>query len=179
MIPSPWRLIGVAVACAATVAGYLWWAGHQQDIGEQRAMGRYEAAIAAQKQEVGRLLAHATARALRAEIDMQRAALAQAEKDNQNATTIRDLGARLAAGGERLRDPAGGAGCGRSGGGTPPASPASAASGAGDTAEAPGLLSADLSRLLRDLTRDADHINAAYIASRLDAERLRGQCYAQ
>lgn len=174
MIPIPWRLLGVAALAVGSVLAYKWWAGHQQQIGEDRATARYEAALTAQKQEAGRKLAHATARALRAEIDMQRGALEQAEKDRQNEATANDLRGRLAAGGGRLRDPAG---CGRSGGNAPATSAASSANSDRDAAEAPGLLSASLSGLLRALTAEADRINNAYISSRADAARMREQCF--
>jgi hypothetical protein len=101
---------------------------------------------------------------------------AQEKKDADNAKTIAAQDARLrgpaaSAPGGQLRDPNAGAGDCRAG----PKGDAAADAGSGQEhpPEAGGLLSGQLSGLLRKLTREADGINAAYESARADALMCR------
>jgi hypothetical protein len=98
----------------------------------------------------------------------------QNAKDYQNAKTVTALSDRLrrtADSAGRLRDP-NAPGCGGSGGGAAPAAASAAADRAADPAVPGGLLSAELSGLLRERLEQADRINDAYASCRAVAIRL-------
>lgn len=110
-----------------------------------------------------------------AEMRLVRALRNQEETDAFNKTQVADLQRRLdaavTAGSGRLRDPNG---CGAT-----RREPAGAAAPAAehrdaDGAETAGLLSAQLTGLLRRLAREADEVNAAYASCRADLLRKSG-----
>lgn len=178
MNPMAWlnpgrRLLYLALS-GALVLGYTTWRDRQQDIGEQRAIQRYEATLAVQKNQAAQLLATETTRANAAERRARELIAQQEEKDASNLKTIGALAARLrafAGPDGRLRDP--NAAAGRGGGGSGPAgAPAAApADRPADPAQAGGLLSAELSELLRARLIEAEQINAAYTSCRTDLMR--------
>jgi len=95
----------------------------------------------------------------------------QKEKDNAAQLTIAGLDRKLAAAG-RLRDP-NATGCRPSGPPTTSPDPARASAGDGDGTQTDGLLSVQLSELLRARLLEADTINAAYASCRADTRELR------
>ena len=170
--PGRW-LLYLALA-AALVAGYHAWANHLQAIGEQRTTLRYEAALAQQKADAAALLATETAKVREAERRARELLIKQEKRDAKNRKTVAGLEGRLAAlaGPDgRLRDPNAQPGCGGSGAGPEGAPPAGAADRPGDGAQAGGLLSAELSGLLRARLIEADAINLAYTSCRADLLR--------
>lgn len=168
-----WRPLAALALLALAVWAYVHWRDTQRGIGAAAERKVWEQAVQRQKDEARATLedarrrveiAEGAAAALRQEQDL---------KDTQNAKTVADLELRLAHAG-RLRDPnAKPARCGGSGASPGPQGTASASAGRDDAAEAPGLLSAELSGLLRNLTAEADRINIAYESSREDARNLR------
>jgi hypothetical protein len=130
--------------------------------------------VVAQKLEARLLLEKLTAEVKQLQARLIDAQKAQEKKDANNQAVIdaqaRRLADAAAAHGGQLRDPNG---CGR--GGASPEGQGGAAAGTGEEhrAEAGGLLSAQLSRLLGKLTREADNINAAYESCRADAVNVR------
>ena len=170
---NPLRWLMLLGLVMALWVGYHVWEAHQQGIGEERAEQRWKLRVAEQKTDAANALAVETNRALKAERELQDARQAQEKRDAQNRATIADLQGRLAAAAGpagRLRDPfAQASGCGGGGSGAPAAPASAASSGGADGSQAAGLLSAPLTRLLRELTAEADAVNAAYIACRLDA----------
>lgn len=173
---NPTRWLILAALAGALVLGYFAWASHQQDIGENRATARYEAALSQQKAEASAKLQAETAKVKQTESQLNAARAALEDKDAQAAKTIAQLRADLrrksrAAGGPGLRDPFAGSRLGGSGplGIAAPGSIGSAAS----PAEASGLLSEPLERLLLEDYADADELNRAYAACRADAFSVR------
>jgi len=161
--------LGLAVALWAAYAA---WADHQQGIGAAAERAIWTVAMEKQKADARRDLDAANARADAAENAVTTLRNAQNLKDAENEKITTELGRKLLVAG-RLRDPNAPARCG---GGSPAGGTASATSpgnSPNDTAETPGLLSTDLSGLLRTVTREADAINLAYIASRADGDQLR------
>jgi hypothetical protein len=158
---------------AALLIGYNLWASHQQGIGEERATDKYNTLIATQKVEAADLLAKETARVTATEKALQASKNNQEIQDAKNTKVVAGLTTRLRdlTVNGRLRDPH--AGRGPSGN----AGPGNATSGPGDCpdhgAEAPGVLSAELSGLLQRLALEADEINVAYTSCRADAESVR------
>lgn len=130
-----------------------------------------------QKDEAAQTLAEETGKKEAAEKELAAFKAELERKDATNKAIVVALAERLrVAGGPagRLRDPNGASGCGQGGGGAAGATPAPASGGAADPAETGGLLSAPLTRLLRELQREADDINTAYAACRPDALKVRG-----
>lgn len=168
-----WRIFAALALAAASVWLYLHWRDVQRDVGATAERAEWQARIDAQKAEAAELLADAKMRVEKAEGVAATLRQDQDLKDAQNVQTIAGYERRLATAG-RLRDPnASPARCGSGGASPGPQSAIGASTGADDTTEAPGLLSADLSGLLRTLTREADELNNAYITSRADAAQLR------
>lgn len=163
------------VICTVVIVGYSY---YQQRVGESRATAAYNTAIDQQKIDAGATLARETGKTREAEQALQAFKNQQEIRDAENKTIASGLAAQLrAAAGTagRLRDPnASPAGCGGGGSGTPGTDPARAGGGAGDTSEAGGLLSADLTELLLSQAKAADDINVAYTSCRADAFNLRG-----
>lgn len=168
-------VVATIAVVAGLIFGYITWANHQQKIGEDRATARYNQAIDKQKKAAAETLAKETARALAAERTLQDLKNRQEVQDAKNQKERERLAARLrdlADGNGRLRDP--NAGRGECGGGADGADPATAGNRPGHGTETGGLLSADLSGLLRRLQREADEINDAYASCRADAMAVRG-----
>jgi predicted Abi (CAAX) family protease len=143
--------------------------------GYNRARAAYTAAIVAQKAQASALLASETAKVRTAEQALQAITNSQNLKDAENVQNLATLSDRLrrAAGpAGRLRDPHA-AGCGVSSAATSSAPATAASDSAADPAQADGLVSEPLSRLLRELTASADQINAAYASCRADAFAVR------
>lgn len=170
-----YRALAVGVLIGLLVLGYEAWAARQQAIGEARATTAYNAAIDRQKREAAALLAIETAKANAATTALADFKTEREKQDVENQSAIDRLAARLraAAGAAgRLRDP-NAAGCGGGGGGAPGTDSARAGGGAGDTAEASGLLSAELTELLLGQARIADDVNVAYASCRADTLNIR------
>ena len=163
---------------AAVVFGYFSWRDTQQQIGEERATVSYNEKITKQKDEATRTLNVEKAKVAALEVRLAAFKELQEKKDADNKATIVDLkrsllGTSRADG--RLRDPNGDAGCGRGGDGAPGEAPATALAGSGDEAGEAGLLSVQLSSLLRNRLFRADEINNAYRSCRADSLNLRGE----
>lgn len=173
--PARW-LLYLALAGSLWL-GYTTWRDRHQDIGEQRATQRYEAALAVQKTQAAQLLATETTRANEAERRARELIAQQEKNDASNLKTIGTLAARLralAGPDGRLRDPNVGAGCGGGGSGPAGAPAAAPADRPADPAQTGGLLSAELSELLRARLTEADEINLAYTSCRADLMRRAG-----
>lgn len=172
---NPYRWLLAAALVAALVAGYFAWADHIGDVREAAVTARYNAAIDAQKKEATQKLADETAKVAAAEKALNDFKSQQEIKDATNQKTAAGLSARLrdAAGpAGRLRDPHA-AGCGGGGGGAQSAAATGADDSPADRAQAGGLLSAQLTRLLQQLAAEADGINLAYRSCRADAWSMR------
>jgi hypothetical protein len=168
MIPLPTKLILALTTFIVVMCGVLVFGQHRYSQGEAAATERALTAISMLKAEASKALAAETAKTRQAEQALNDFKNSQELKDAQSVKTIADLADRLrrsAGAVGRLRDP-NAAGCGAGRGG--PASDAAAAAPAGpaDGAEVGGLLSAELSGLLQQLTVEADQINAAYASCR-------------
>lgn len=178
---NPTRWLMLIAAVGALALGYVAWADHQQDIGEARATERFGKAIAVQKAEAARVLAVEVAKVAAAQAALQEFKNQQEIKDAENQKTVSNLSARLrglAGPAGRLRDPhAGRCGCG--GGDATAAVAPAPGDRADDAAEAGGLVSEPLSRLLLELTVSADEINTAYISCRADAFAVRSGALVQ
>jgi hypothetical protein len=148
----------------------------QQAIGRAEQLAVDQAAINKQKREADTLLASETAKTKAAEDGLRNFKDQQELKDANNRKTVAGLERRLADAaadhGGSLRDP-NAAGCGPSGSGAKGADSASASDRPADAAGTGGLLSVQLSDLLRARLRRADEINDAYASCRDDAMHLR------
>ncbi|MDP3652409.1 MAG: hypothetical protein Q8R67_12075 [Rhodoferax sp.] len=128
------------------------------------------------KRKAADTLASEITKTRKAEQALQDITNTQNLKDANHAKTVADLSDRLrriAGPAGRLRDPHAGAGCGGGSSGAPGADPGAPGDRPADPAETGGLLSAELSGLLRERLREADDINAAYASCRADAYTLR------
>ena len=144
--------------------------------GYQRAKAEDTAAINKQKAQAADQLAAEIQKTRTAEKALQTLKNDQELKDATHQKTVASLSDRLRTLSDpsgRLRDPHA-RGCGPSGSGTPSETAPALSDRPADPAEADGLLSADLSGLLRQLTREADDINVAYASCRADAYAVRG-----
>ncbi|MBU2539155.1 MAG: hypothetical protein KKH22_12035 [Proteobacteria bacterium] len=170
---------GAAVLLVALlVAGYSFWANHQQGIGEARATAAYNKAIDDQKLTAAATLALETAKTVAIEKRLQDLKNRQEVKDANNKKITAALTARLHDLTDphgRLRDPHADAECGSRSGGTNDSNAAGPGNSPDHGTEATGILSAELSGLLQRLTIEADEINNAYISCRADAEAVRTQ----
>lgn len=159
---------------AAVLVGLFYAERYIEGVGYSRAQAKYEGAISKQKETAAALLAMETNKARAAESALYAAKTNQEIQDAEHQKTVAGLSARLrdlAGPAGRLLDP-NAAGCGCSGSGAA----GQAASTPGDRAdytETGGLLSAQLSGLLQQLTREADDINNAYESCRADAFAVR------
>lgn len=171
MIPvSPAIILGVVLAFVLAIAGASWKA---YDAGEASQLLVDQAEVAQQKQEAARELLYQMSKTNEAERKLALNVSQQEVKDGLNSNAIDDLSAQLrtAARGGRLRDPNGGRGaCGSGAAGT---AARSARPGQDNGAEAPGLLSAELTGLLQRLQREADDINNAYASCRAERWSLQ------
>lgn len=173
---NPGRWLLLLAACAALIAGGYALVDHIGDVREAQVDARWKAAVDKQKVEAAGKLADETGKVLKIERELGAARAAQETRDAKNRKTVAGLERRLAdaaaANGGRLRDP-NAAGCGGSGGSAETAVAAGADDRAGDGAKTGGLLSVQLSDLLRARLRDADEINIAYASCRADSLKLR------
>lgn len=148
--------------------------------GYDRAKAETNAALEAQKREAGEVLAAETAKTRAAEESLRTFKLIQDNKDAQAQNTIAALSGRvrqLAGPAGRLRDP-NAQGCRGSGSGTQGEALPRTPDRPGDGAEAGGLLSAELTRLLRRLASEADAINTAYASCRADINAVRAKLFS-
>ncbi len=166
---------------AALIAALFFGEQYIEGLGYQRAQTEDRVAMEEVKREAASTLASEIDKTRTAEQALQDQKTQQERNDADHQKTIADLSDRLSGlasrNAGRLRDPYAlqPAGC-RPGGGGTPRNPASAAGDrAADPTEADGLLSKQLSDLLRERTREADDINAAYASCRADAWAVRGR----
>lgn len=163
--PTRWLILaGVVAALGASVLGYGEWRAHAATASENQ---RWELAVGKMKAEAAGKLATETGAVLRLERQLG-LVTEQLEKEHaERKATSEGYERRLAAAaaGGRLRDP-NAPRCG-SGGGSP-ASAVAAGSGGGAPGAASdgGLLSVELTGLLREQARRADEVNDAYAACR-------------
>lgn len=120
-------------------------------------------ALATQKREAGALLQAENAKVAAKQVELNVAVALQNEKDKANELTTANLTKQLAT--ARLRDP-NAAKRGPSCSARPVAEAARPDESSTGGAEADGVLSEPLTRLLRRITREADEVNDAYIACR-------------
>lgn len=171
--------IAAAVVVGAVTAGYFSWRTVQRDIGAQAQYEVDRAAMEQIKADARVKLDEAAARRDAAEQALlafkNKQEVTDAKNKATNAALATKLAALSAADRGRLRDPNADAGCG-SGGGNTASPPTPTASGSPDDGtKTGGLLSVQLSDLLRERLREADEINIAYAACRADALHIRGQ----
>ncbi len=136
--------------------------------GYTRAQLEAQTAIDQIKRSAANTLAAETAKTRQAEQALQAFTDFQNGKDSDHEKTVTALAARLRAVADpagRLRDP-NATGCGGGGGSTQATTASAAGAGAADAALPGGLLSAELSGLLRERLEQADRINDAYASCR-------------
>lgn len=171
-----WKPIAVIILAMALIGGYLAWQSHQQGIGEARATAAYNQKIDIQKKEAADVLKKETAKVAAAEKALQHFKNIQEVKDAGNKKITDNFAARLrdlAGPAGRLRDP--NAGHGGGSGAPNSASPTGPGNSPDNGAEAPGLLSAELTKFLQQKMSEADEINLAYTSCRADAEAMRAR----
>ena len=169
------KLIGLllaVIALGAAAFGLVHF-GHSNGVAETTAI--YETSLSKQKLEASVKLADAIAKTRIIELYLKDFKNEQDLKDENHQKIVAAMSTRmrdLAGTSGRLRDP-NQAGCGNGGGSTPSGVPPATADRSNDTAEAGGLLSAELSGLLQQLAQEADVINTAYASCRADAFMMR------
>ncbi|MES2187942.1 MAG: hypothetical protein V4505_25550 [Pseudomonadota bacterium] len=179
-----WKPIaGAALLLALWLAWHTWLGRHDTFVGGQAAAaeaGRWKVANDAQKAQADRQLLAANKRADAAEGLLNAARATIDEQDFRYGTANASAGTALATlagrASGRLRDPNATpavARCGSGSGGQGVPGDAGAGHRDGDGAETGGLLSKELSGLLRARLDEADDINRAYAACRPDARALR------
>lgn len=166
------RLIGLLIAAAAVLGLLAAGTRYVHNSATAKERGRWEIALDRQKKDAAAELDAANKQIQDLSARLLLEAADRQENDDANANQISDLERRLALAG-RLRDPAGST-PGRGSGSPPEPSPTAGTiqAGAGNTSEAPGLLSAELDGLLRRSFAEADRINIAYISCRAENESL-------
>ena len=176
--PTRWLLL-LALGVAVVGGGALLLHRHdaaQQEIGAAAQKKVDQAAADELKGQARELLDAETDKTRAAETALRVFIDQQELKDANNRTTVAGLERRLSAAaashGGQLRDP-NASKCGLSGGGAPGQPAASSVDRPADAAGAGGLLSVQLSDLLRAKLRRADDINIAYTACRADALTVR------
>ena len=171
---NPTRWLVILGAAASLMLGYDLLTKHKQGNGEARANVRWQIATDDLKREAAAKLATETARVQATQQALQDFKNQQELKDANNQKTVADLAGRLRAAGPtgRLRDP-NAAGCGRGSDSAPREATTAPGDRPDDRAETGGLLSVELSGLLRARIEEADTINNAYIACRADANAVR------
>jgi hypothetical protein len=186
-----YRWLALLAVIAGLVAGYFGWEHHQRAIGEARGREaiqalwdadrvQWQSALAKQKLEATQTLAAETAKTAAAEQRLGAFLITQEQTDAKHEAIVSGLQRRLAdvaaANGGRLRDPnATAARCGPSGGGSQGAAGTVAANSSGNAPGTDGLLSVQLSDLLRSKLPRADAINDAYASCRATAINDRSQ----
>lgn len=170
MIPWARILIGGAIVAVAVTACM----GRDKSIRQQErelVEAKYEKQLTELREAARKALDVERARTREVETRLANALQAQEKKDAFNKTQVQDLQRRLdaavARNAGRLRDPNG---CGASSRTERAPAPAAEHRDA-DRAEAGGLLSAQLTGLLRRLQREADEVNNAYASCRADLLR--------
>jgi hypothetical protein len=163
-------VIGLLWSAGITTGGYI--KGHVD--GVATATKTCNANIAKQKEEANKIIAFEAARVEATEKRLRESKDNQEIQDANNQKKITVLSGRVRALSDvvgRLRDPNAGRGPGSGSpqGGTP----TDASNSVYNRAEAAGLLSIQLSGLLREKSLEADEINAAYISCRADAFSVR------
>lgn len=169
------RWLLAAVACVVLVLAVRAGLEHQRGIGEARTAAKYEARIALMQQEAAALLKAETDKVNAANARLQQFKDERELTDAKHNATVATLAGRLrvlAGASGQLRDPHASA-CRERGPGPEPDAAAAASPGADDAAETDGLLSAQLSGLLRRLTHEADEINNAFASCKADADAVR------
>ena len=169
---SPARWIVLGLAAVALVGGFAAFVAHQRGIGDLRTAARYEEALRQQAVQAARKYADAL---------IDNAAATQALNDFKNIQEVKDVAnqktsahqadrlRQLAGAAERLRDPHQTTECRGGGSSASGGAPAAPGDRADDATQATGLLSKELSGLLRKLTIEGDAINDAYTSCRADA----------
>ena len=171
------KLIAALLALLALGAAFVGYGHHQYTQGVNATTALYEAAIDKQKAQAATLLASETAKTRSTELALQTIKNQQELQDADHQKTVADLSdrlRRLSGSTGRLRDP-NAAGCGGGGGSATDQVASAAGDRADDAAQAGGLLSGELSGLLRGLASEADAINNAYASCRADAFAVRAQ----
>lgn len=143
-------------------------------------LGQLQVDVARTKETAATTLATETAKVLELERNLAKLMADREKADARNTAIVRDYKGRLAAAADaagRLRDPNAET-CGSGGGGDSPAVAVAAdpPGGAGSGAVPGGLLSVQLSDLLRDRLRRADELNVAYASCRADLIAVRQAC---
>lgn len=168
-------LIKIGAALALLVA--LFFAEqYVESRGYDRAWAEANVAIQQKEAQAATQLARETDKTRAAELALQAKTNQQEKDDDTHQKTVADLHDRirsLAAPSGRLRDPHA-TGCGGGGGSTQESAASAPGDRPADPAEAGGLLSPDLTRLLQSKDDEADAINNAYISCRADAYTVRG-----
>lgn len=182
MITLPYKLLAIAVLCAASAFGLHTWTtslvAKGDTAGYARRAAEDAAAIETQKNDAATTLALETAKTTATEKALQQATEKQDLQDAKHKTDTDVLAARLralAGPAGRLRDPnAAPDGCGRGSSGAQGPTATAPADRPDDPDQAGGLLSAELSGLLQSRLADAEAISAAYTSCRADAYTVRG-----
>lgn len=174
------KLIAIGLILAGLTAS-LWGAYNAIDQGGfDRSEATWKKVTADQKIEAARVLAVEIKKVQVAEAALKDFKHTQEITDAKNKSTVADLGRRLtslAGPAGRLRDPNAAPRCGDSSGS--PADQAGTGDGdsEGDSTDAGGLLSPELTGLLLTRNKEAEVINSAYISCRAqlfdDRERLK------
>lgn len=167
--------IWLKLAAVAAIIAALWGAEqYVESIGAARERAACTAAIDQLKRTAAADLATEQAKTRALERGLQTFTDTQNAKDYTHEKTVTALADRLRRAADsagRLRDP-NAPGCGGSGSGTAPTDASAAGAGAADPALPGGLLSAELSGLLRERMEQADRINDAYASCRAVAVKL-------
>ncbi len=169
------RALALLALLAGLAAGIYALERHVEQRGYDRAAAEYTTAINQLQADAAARLANQITKTRATEQALNTAKNTQELKDATHQKTIVDLSdslGRAAGPADRLRDPHA-AQCWGSGSGTAGDPAPAPVAGAADPAQAGGLLSAQLTEILRGLARDADDINAAYASCRADAYTVR------
>ena len=160
------KIIAALIGVLALVAMTLGYGHYQYGNGVKATKLVYEAALDKQKEQAAQQYAQALVDVAAATKELNDFRNAQELKDESNQLVNNNLAARLrrASGdADRLRDP-NQPGCGIGSGSAPDTAPATPTDRADNAAQTGGLLSVQLSELLRQRFFEADEINAAYMS---------------
>lgn len=175
-IPPWWRWLAGAAAALLVMAAIGWYGEWRADARGAEVKQAYEMQIGRQKVQAATELAGETRKALALERALADVTAKLEDLDAKNQRDAADAQRRLTAlagvNAGRLRDP-NAAGCRGSGGRAPGQTATAAVGGDGGAAQAGGLLSEQLSGLLRRLEAESDEVNNAYAACRPWAIEVR------
>jgi hypothetical protein len=157
-------LVVVAAVLGGTVWGVIHYGNTRYAAGQQDQVKADQLDTDKLKQQAAQEMADANAKTAALDAANKILVAHQEASDATNTATVNDLSSQLAA--KRLRDPNANSGCRRSGSSQLPGAQAGTATSSADTAQAGGVLSEQLTELLKRLTREADAINDAYISCR-------------